>query len=91
MTGREGDEESRASTISYLRRQVLLACVRANADSLLTLLLQVGEPGTGAAQAANRRSQALGREEKGRRERAAHWLLSIRGNRGLQGGHFMLD
>ena len=32
-----------------------------------------------AAAAARRRAEAFGREERGRRERAAHWMLHTRG------------
>ena len=65
-----------ASHLTYLRRQISVCAVRGMAESLLTRLQQAGiGPGGGAAQAAKRRGQAMAREERGRRERAAHpWL-----------------
>ena len=56
-----------ASNLTYLRRQVSVCGVRAVADSLLNRLQQAGFA-RGAAQAAKRRAEALGREERGRRE-----------------------
>ena len=44
----------------------------------------MGQVGPGAA--VRRREMALDREEKGRRERAGHWLLHTRGQRVLQRG-----
>ena len=78
-----------SSQITYLRRQLSVCCVRAVADCLLTRLLQVGQAGPGAAAAARRRSIALGLEERGRKERAAHWLLHPRGHRVLRRGQFL--
>ena len=49
----------------------------------------LGQAGLGAAAAARRKSIALGLEERGRKERAAHWLLHTRGHRVLRRGHFM--
>ena len=86
--GREETEEACASTIAYLRRQISVCVVRAAADSLFSRLLQVGQQGPGASQAAKRRAQAMAREEKGRKERAAHWLLHTK-SRILQRGQFM--
>ena len=77
-----------ASNLTYLRRQVSVCAVRAVADSLLNRLQQAGYA-RGAAQAAKRRAEALGREERGRRERAAHWMLHTRGYRVLQRGKFL--
>ena len=77
-----------ASNLTYLRRQVSVCGVRSVADSLLNRLQQAGFA-RGAAQAAKRRAEALGREERGRRERAAHWLLHTRGYRVLQRGQFL--
>ena len=78
-----------ASNLTYLRRQISVCAVRAIADSLLSRLQQVGPGGRGAASAARRRAEAFGREERGRRERAAHWLLHTRGHRVLQRGQFL--
>ena len=78
-----------ASNLTYLRRQLSVCIVTGVAESLLTRLQQAGNPGRGARQAAQRRAQALGREERGRRERAAHWLLHTRGYRVLQRGQFL--
>ena len=78
-----------ASNLTYLRRQISVCTVRAIADSLLSRLQQAGPGGRGAASAARRRAEAFGREERGRRERAAHWLLQTRGHRGLQRGQFL--
>ena len=77
-----------ASNLTYLRRQVSVCAVKAVADSLLCRLQQAGLA-RGAVQAARRRAEALGREETGRRERAAHWLLHTRGYRVLQRGQFL--
>ena len=87
--GREIGEEQYSSQITYLRRQLSVCCVRAVAECLHTRLLQVGQVGPGAAAANRRREMALAREEKGRRERAAHWLLHTRGQRVVQRGQFM--
>ena len=78
-----------SSSITYLRRQVSVCAVRAVADCLFSRLLQVGQQGPGAAQAARRRAFAMSREEKARRERAAHWLLHTRGHQVLQRGQFL--
>ena len=79
-----------ASHLSYLRRQISVCAVRGMAESLLVRLQQAGVgPGGGAAQAAKRRAQAMAREERGRRERAAHWLQHTRGYRVLNCGQFM--
>ena len=78
-----------ASNLTYLRRQLSVCAVRAVADSLLARLQQAGPAGRGAAVAARRRAEAFGREERGRRERAAHWLLHTRGYRVLQRGRFL--
>ena len=79
-----------ASHLTYLRRQVSVCAVRGMAESLLVRLQQVGVgPGGGAAQAAKRRAQAMAREERGRRERAAHWLQHTRGYRVLNRGQFL--
>ena len=86
--GREETEEAYASTIAYLGRQISVCAVRAAADSLFSRLLQVGQQGPGALQAAKRRAQAMAREEKGRKDRAAHWLLLTK-SRILQRGQFM--
>ena len=67
-----------------------MCAVRAVANSLLARLQQAGPAGRGAAVAARRRrAEAFGREERGRRERAAHWLLHTRGYRVLQRGRFL--
>ena len=87
--GREVQAEQFASSLTYLRRQVSVCAVRAVADSLFSRLLQVGQQGPGAAAAARRRSFAMAREEKARRERSAHWLLHTRGHQVLQRGQFM--
>ena len=78
-----------ASNLTYLRRQISVCAVRAVADSLLSRLQQAGPAGRGAATAARRRAEAFGREERGRKERAAHWLLHTRGHRVLQRGQFL--
>ena len=79
-----------ASNLSYLRRQLSVCAVRAVADSLLARLQQAGlGPGGGAVLAARRRAQAMAREEIGRREREAHWLLHTRGYRVYQRGQFL--
>ena len=79
-----------ASHLTYLRRQLSVCAVRGMAESLLVRLQQAGVgPGGGAAQAAKRRGQAMAREERGRRERAAHWLQHTRGYRVLNRGQFM--
>ena len=78
-----------ASNLTYLRRQISVCAVRAVADSLLSRLQQAGPAGRGAATAARRRAEAFGREERGRKERAAHWLLHTRGHQVLQRGQFL--
>ena len=78
-----------ASNLTYLRRQLSVCIVTGVAESLLTRLQQAGNAGRGARQAAQRRAMAMGREERGRRERAAHWLLHTRGYRVLQRGQFL--
>ena len=87
--GREVKEEQYSSSITYLRRQVSVCGVRAIADCLFSRLLQVGQQGPGAAAAARRRSFAMFREEKARKERSAHWLLHTRGHQVLQRGQFL--
>ena len=73
----------------YLRRQVSVCAVRGVAESLLVRLQQAGQgPGGGAVQAARRRAQAMAKEERGRRERAAHWLQHTRGYRVYNRGQF---
>ena len=67
-----------------------MCAVRAVADSLLARLQQAGPAGQGEAAAARRRAEAFGREERGRRERAAHWMLHTRGYRVLQRGQFLI-
>ena len=87
-----GEAESEwkvASNLTYLRRQLSVCAVRAVADSLLARLQQAGPAGRGEAAAARRRAEAFGREERGRRERAAHWMLHTRGYRVLQRGQFL--
>ena len=87
-----GEAESEwkgASDLTYLRRQLSVCAVRAVADSLLARLQQAGPAGRGEAAAARRRAEAFGREERGRRERAAHWMLHTRGYRVLQRGQFL--
>ena len=79
-----------ASHLTYLKRQISVCAVRGMAESLLVRLQQAGVgPGGGAAQAAKRRGQAMAREERGRRERAAHWLQHTRGYRVLNCGQFL--
>ena len=78
-----------ASNLTYLRRQLSVCIVTGVAESLLTRLQQAGNAGRGARQAAQRRAMAMGREERGRRERATHWLLHTRGYRVLQRGQFL--
>ena len=56
------------------------------AECLHTRLLQVGQVEPGAAAATRRREMALAMEKKGRRERAAHWLLHTCGHRVLRRG-----
>ena len=88
-----GEAESEwkvASNLTYLRRQLSVCAVRAVADSLLARLQQAGPAGRGEAAAARRRAEAFGREERGRRERAAHWMLHTRGYRVLQRGQFLI-
>ena len=88
----QGEVESEwkvASNLSYLRRQLSVCAVRAIADTLLSRLQQAGPAGRGAPAAARRRAEAFGREERGRRERAAHWLQHTRGYRVLQRGQFL--
>ena len=58
----------------------MVTCVWAGAECLHNRLLLVGSSGLGA----RRKDIALGLEEKGRKERAAHWLLHTRGHRGPQ-------
>ena len=79
-----------ASHLTYLRRQISVCAVRGMAESLMVRLQQAGVgPGGGAAQAAKRRAQTMAREERGRRERAAHWLQHTRGYRVLNRGQFL--
>ena len=89
MKGEVESEWKVASNLTYLRRQMSVCGVRSVADSLLCRLQQAGPAGRGAAAAARRRAEAFGREERGRRERAAHWLLHTRGYRVLQRGQFL--
>ena len=89
MKGEVESEWKVASNLTYLRRQLSVCGVRSVADSLLCRLQQAGPAGRGAAAAARRRAEAFGREERGRRERAAHWLLHTRGYRVLQRGQFL--
>ena len=79
-----------ASHLTYLRRQIYVCAVRGMAKSLFVRLQQAGVgPGGGAAQAAKRRGQAMAREERGRRERATHWLQHTRGYRVINRGQFL--
>ena len=79
-----------ASHLTYLKRQISVCAVRGMAESLLVRLQHAGVgQGGGAAQAAKRRGLAMAREERGRRERAAHWLQHTRGYRVLNRGHFL--
>lgn len=88
--GKEVTSESISNQISYIRRQISVRAVRANADSLFTRLLQVDQ-GLGAQAAARRRGQAIEREERGRRDRAAHWLQHRTGNRIIRRGQFLVE
>ena len=89
----QGLEESEwrvASNLSYLRRQLSVCAVRSVADSLFCRLQQAGVgPGRGARLAAQRRALAMAQQERGRKERAAHWLQHTRGHRVLQRGQFL--
>ena len=78
-----------ASHLTYLRRQLSVCAVGGMGESLLVRLQQarVG-PGGGAAEAGKRMGQAMARKERGRRERAAHWLQHPRGYRVLNRGQF---
>ena len=89
----QGLEESEwrvASNLCYLRRQLSVCAVRSVADSLFCRLQQAGVgPGRGARLAAQRRALAMAQQERGRKERAAHWLQHTRGHRVLQRGQFL--
>jgi hypothetical protein len=89
----QGLEESEwrvASNLCYLRRQLSICAVRSVADSLFCRLQQAGVgPGRGARLAAQRRALAMAQQERGRKERAAHWLQHTRGHRVLQRGQFL--
>ena len=88
LRGKVVSHEEKASIITYLRRQLSICVVRANVECLFARLQQVGA-GHGAAQAAKRRAWSQSQEERGRRERAAHWLAQTKGHRSLKRGHFM--
>ena len=88
--GLEESEWRVASNLTYLRRQLSICAVRSVADSLFCRLQQAGDaPGRGARLAAQRRALAMAQQERGRKERAAHWLLHTRGHRVLQRGQFL--
>ena len=87
-TGRQESDWAFASQICYLRRQVAITAVRGISDSLHTRLLQVGKS-PGQRQAERRRDWAVYQAERGRQERAAHWILQTRGYRVLQRGQFL--
>ena len=90
--GEPESEWKTASHLTYLRRQISVCAVRSMAESLLVRLQQAGQgPGGGAAQAAKRRAQAMAQEERGRRDRAAHWLLHTRGYRVQNRGQFLKE
>ena len=78
------------SNLFYLQRQLSICAVRSVADSLFCHLQQAGVgPGRGDRLAAQHRAVAMAQQERGRKERAAHWLQHIRGHRVLQRGQFL--
>ena len=77
--GWEGGEGELGQVIGQLRRRLSCTFVRAQA---LCLLSRLGQLGTGAKAAAERRGDAMRAETARRREAQAHWQAHIRG-RGL--------
>ena len=70
------------------RRLISLACVKAQAECLISRLNQAGGEGAGAAD--KRRRQAVWGEEKLRRQLEAQQIAWVQGKRGLvRKGHFL--
>eukprot|EP00092_Neocalanus_flemingeri_P000223 GFUD01000239.1.p1 GENE.GFUD01000239.1~~GFUD01000239.1.p1 ORF type:complete len:104 (+),score=30.09 GFUD01000239.1:232-543(+) len=92
QTGRSGvarsEEGEKSLAVSYIRRRVSVAAVKAQCHSLLGRLEVMG-PGTAAA--AGRRWDAMAQEQAWRRTRQAMLLSERQGWNIIRRGFAMLD
>ena len=77
-TGRPVSDQQRGQLLHQLRRELSVTAVRAQASCLLSRL---GHIGSGAREAAQRRTRAKQTVELARKDALAHWEAEVRGGR----------